>query len=248
MFGIPIDVLTMNEALEIISDNIERKKKTMVFTPNVDHIVKAYFDEEFRKIYSEAELSLVDGAPLVWLSGFFGKRLPHRINGTNLVLRLCDLSSRRGITLFLLGAESSRAQSAVKNIAGKFPKAAVVGVYSPPFGSLFDEKEATTIIRKINGCKPDIVFVAFGAAQQEKWIYKYRRQIDASICIGVGSAFDLISGHIRRAPRLLQATGLEWLFRLCQEPRRLWKRYFFSNVFFFYMVLSEMVLRICRRR
>jgi N-acetylglucosaminyldiphosphoundecaprenol N-acetyl-beta-D-mannosaminyltransferase len=244
---IPVDHLTMDKAVDIILERVQSRRKTMVFTPNVDHLVKAQFDEEFKKIYSQVDLSLVDGMPLVWVSAIFGRTLPQRINGTNLVWKLCELAQTRDATLFLLGAKDGIASRAAYNLQTRFPQLKIAGYYSPPFETIFDKDEVTRIIDKVNSCKPDILLVAFGPLKQEKWIYEYHRFLDSYIFLGVGGALDLISGHIRRAPKWMQDMGLEWLFRLSREPKRLWKRYLFGNTIFIYLVLKKALSSLAPR-
>ena len=239
ILDMPVDRLTMDKAVSIISERIQAKRKTTVFTPNVDHLVKAQFDEEFKEIYSQTDLSLVDGMPLVWTSILYGRRLPQRINGTNLIWELCQLAQAKGFTLFFLGSSSDIVRLARQNLQTRFPAVKIAGYYSPPFGTTFDREEIPRIVEQVNSCKPDILLVAFGPLKQEKWINKYHKILDAYIFIGVGGALDLISGRLRRAPKWMQDVGLEWLFRLYQEPRRLMKRYLIGNAIFIYLVCKK---------
>jgi N-acetylglucosaminyldiphosphoundecaprenol N-acetyl-beta-D-mannosaminyltransferase len=240
---IPVDSLTMDEVLELISAHIKTKRKTTIFTPNADHVVKARFDQELKKAYSEADLSLVDGMPLVWVSGIFGKRLPQRINGTNLFLKLCETCSERGFSMFLLGAREEVTGKAVNTIHKRFPSLKLSGSYTPPFEAVFEDDEVWKIAEQVNRARPDIVCVAFGCPKQEKWISRYRESLDATIFLTIGASLDFISGRLRRAPEWIQNAGLEWLWRLAQEPRRLWKRYLIGNTIFLYMIVKEIVKR-----
>jgi N-acetylglucosaminyldiphosphoundecaprenol N-acetyl-beta-D-mannosaminyltransferase len=237
--GVPIDCLTTEKAVEIIAEHIRDKTKTMVFTPNSNHLVGAQSDSEFKRIYAEVDLSLVDGMPLVWLSLIYGKKLPERINGTNLVWKLCELSEENGFSLFFVGTNESVMCLAVAKIREKYPRIRIGGYCSLPYDATFDAELASAAVERINIAKPDILLVAFGPPKQEKWIYKYYKSLNTSIFVGIGGSLDFISGRIQRAPKWMQDSGLEWLFRLCQEPRRLWKRYLIGNLFFLYLVLKE---------
>lgn len=244
---IPIDYLSMQEVVEIISEYVRCKRKTIVFTPNVDHIVKAKFDREFKEIYSHADLSLVDGMPLVWVSSIYGKRLPERISATNLVWRLCKIAQEKDFSFFLLGTQEEVARLAAENMKKIYPGLKIVGYHCLPFMSIFDEDSISKIINKINSFKPDILLVGFGSPNQEKWIYKYHKFLEATIFLGVGSTLDLISGRLKRAPRWMQDSGLEWLFRLSREPRRLWKRYLLGNTIFLFLLAREVIIYLINR-
>jgi len=239
---LPVDYITMDEAVEVIVNNIQSKRKTIIFTPNVDHIVKAKFDREFKEIYSHVDLSLVDGMPLVWISGIYGKKLPERINGTNLIIRLCKTIQEKNLSLFLLGPKEEILKLAVGNIKKTYPGLDKIGYRSIPFENLFNYEESLKVINEINKFKPDILLLGFGPPHQEKWIYRYYNFLDAYIFIGVGSTFDFLSKKKKRAPIWMQNLGLEWLFRLIQEPRRLWKRYIIGNTIFLFLLLKDALI------
>jgi len=239
---LPVDCITMDEAVEVIVNNIQSKRKTIIFTPNVDHIVKAKFDREFKEIYSHVDLSLVDGMPLVWISGIYGKKLPERINGTNLIIRLCKTIQEKNFSLFLLGPKEEILKLAVGNIKKTYPGLDKIGYRSIPFENLFNYEESLKVINEINKFKPDILLLGFGPPHQEKWIYRYYNFLDAYIFIGVGSTFDFLSKKKKRAPIWMQNLGLEWLFRLIQEPRRLWKRYIIGNTIFLFLLLKDALI------
>lgn len=241
--GIPLDCLTQAEAVDIISGYIRLQRKARVFTPNAQHLVSAQLDSGFRQIYAKADISLVDGMPLVWLSGFFlGFRLPQRIAGIDLTRELCKRASKENFSLFFLGMKEEITQAAVSRLKQEYSGIRIFGhssVLSPE--DIFNEIKAARIINQINAVRPDLLFVAFGSPAQEKWIDRYFNRVDAKIFLGVGCTLDVISGRFRRSPAWMQRMGLEWFFRLKQEPRRLWKRYLTGNALFIYFTAKELL-------
>jgi N-acetylglucosaminyldiphosphoundecaprenol N-acetyl-beta-D-mannosaminyltransferase len=161
--------------------------------------------------------------PLVWGVRFLGVSLPGRVTGADLVPALAQRAAERGISIFFLGGEPGVAARAADHLKKKFPKLQVAGVHSPPFSPILEMD--TSFLEKIRSARPDILLVAFGNPKQEKWIGMYGRTLGVPVMIGVGGALDFVAGHFTRAPKWMQRSGLEWLFRLLQEPRRLFQRY-----------------------
>jgi len=241
VLGIPVDCLTTKDALGIIEERIFVKKKTLIFTPNIEHIARASRDNEFRSIYTVSDLSLADGMPVVWASRIFYRTpLPERINGTNMALNLCALAQKKGLSVFLLGSTQDIAGLAAQKLAAKYTGLKVAGYYSPPFGSLFCEREDLKTIGAVNASSPDILLVAFGAGKQEKWIYRYHNLIEATVFMGVGGSLDLISGRIPRAPQWMQDSGFEWLHMVFQRPARI-KKYLSSAVAFIFLLTKNIL-------
>lgn len=223
--NIEIDNLTMKEALERIEDIIKTEKGAYVVTPNVDHLVTIEQDSLFQEIYSNATLVLTDGKPLIWISRLIKNPIKEKISGSDLFPKLAELSSQKGYSMFFLGAAEGVAAKAAENLEKKYPGLQVVGTYSPPFGFEKDEKEMSHIINMIKEKKPDILIVGLGAPKQEKFIYQYRHQLDVPISLGLGASLDFEAGNKKRAPKFMCDHGLEWLYRMCQEPSRLASRY-----------------------
>jgi N-acetylglucosaminyldiphosphoundecaprenol N-acetyl-beta-D-mannosaminyltransferase len=224
ILGVPFDNVTTPETLAIIAGMIASGQPHCAATANVDFIVQALEDVELRRILFDMHLVLADGMPIVWASRFLGNPLPERVTGSGLIPLLLAEAERRGWRVFFLGGtEQSVAQAAEKTRA-KHPQLQLVGAYSPPFNRLL-EMEHEDILRRIHDARPDILLVAFGCPKQEKWINMHYRGAGVPFSVGVGATIDFLAGTQRRAPRWMQQTGAEWIFRMVQEPRRLVKRY-----------------------
>ena len=236
--GIQIDNLTMQEAIREIERLIQEKKPSYVVTPNVDHVVTYQKDKEFRELYQNADLVLADGVPILWAARFLGTPLKEKVSGSDLLPLVCAYAARKHWRLLFLGAAEGVAQQAAQELSKKYDNLHIVGVYSPPFGFEKDEDETTQIINLINATKPDVLLVGLGAPKQEKWIYRYRNIHQVPVSIGIGASFDFAAGVLRRAPSWMQHIGLEWFWRFLMEPRRLWKRYFVRDPWFFLLLLG----------
>jgi N-acetylglucosaminyldiphosphoundecaprenol N-acetyl-beta-D-mannosaminyltransferase len=193
-------------------------------TANVDFTVQALEDEELRRILFDAHLVVCDGTPLLWASRWLGHRLPERVAGSDLVPILIRLAAQKGHRIYFLGGRPDVTERAIANITRDFPGLNVVGADSPPFAPLHKMDHAK-IGAKIKAAKPDMLFVSFGCPKQEKWIAMNYRALGVPVCVGVGATIDFLAGEMKRAPVWMQRCGLEWLFRLLQEPRRLFQRY-----------------------
>ncbi|MCA9986745.1 MAG: WecB/TagA/CpsF family glycosyltransferase [Anaerolineales bacterium] len=225
--GIPIDDLNMDEALDRLETfvNIGRAtgKTHQIATINADFIVKSLDDPELRYLLQEADMATADGMPLVWGARMLGVPLEGRVTGADLVPALAQRSAQRGFSLYLLGAAPGVAALAGELLQAQCPGLKIVGAVSPPYSSVLETDPA--VLEDIKKAKPDILLVAFGNPKQEKWIGMYGRELGVPVMIGVGGTLDFIAGKTRRAPEWMQKTGLEWVYRLVQEPGRLWKRY-----------------------
>jgi N-acetylglucosaminyldiphosphoundecaprenol N-acetyl-beta-D-mannosaminyltransferase len=230
--GIEIDNVTFSEALERIVGLAQQHRSQYVVTPNVDHIVRLQEDADFLKIYQGAALSVVDGMPIVWASRWLGKPLQERVTGADLLPRLCEVAAQRNLTVYFLGAAPGVAQLAADKLQAKYTGLRVAGLYSPPFGFEKDATECQKIIDLINYCEPDILFVGLGSPKQERWIAAYQAQLKVGVMLGIGAAIAFAAGVEKRAPLLMQKTGLEWLHRLAHNPRRLGGRYLQDFGFF----------------
>lgn len=225
-----IDNLTMQESLEIIDELINRKNPSYVVTPNVDHIVKLEEDIEFQEVYKNADLILTDGMPLIWISKMKKTPIKEKVSGSDLFPKVCELASKKGYRVFLLGAAAGVANIAAKNLEEKYDGLNIVGTYSPSYGFEKNEDEIQHIINIVREVKPDILAVGLGAPKQEKFIYKYKYKLDVPVSLGIGASIDFEAGNIKRAPLWMQNSGLEWLYRLCKEPKRMFKRYLIDDM------------------
>ena len=227
ILGIPIDDLTMPEALARLDDFIRVGRATgkshQVATVNADFVVKALDDPELRGILQEADMATADGMPLVWGARLLGVNLAGRVTGADMVPALAERASEKGYRIYLLGAAPGVAARAAEILQARHPALQIVGVVSPPYGSILEMDPA--IAEGVRAARPDILLVAFGNPKQEKWISMHSRTLQVPVMIGVGGTLDFIAGVTRRAPDWMQRSGLEWLFRLVHEPKRLWRRY-----------------------
>ena len=238
ILGIDIDKVDMFNTLKRIEGFIAQGGPHQIITLNVDFVVIASKDLEFKNIIKAADLVVPDGVPLLWSAKFLGTPLLERVNGTDLVYACCKLAAQKGYTVYLLGAAPGVGIAAAEKLAAIYPRLKIAGVYSPPYGE-FTQIEKEKIVHQIISVQPQILFVAFGNPKQERWIKENMNKINVPVCIGVGASFDFISGKLKRAPRWMQKIGLEWLHRLFQEPRRLWKRYLIGSFIFIQNILRE---------
>ena len=241
LFGLPFDSLTMGETLAAIERLIAQKKSAMLFTPNVQRVVAASRDASIRQIYRQADLLLPDGMPLYWSSRLLRRGLKERVAGSDLLFTFCERAARKRYRVFFLGAAPGVAADAADKLRVKYPGLIVAGTYSPPFGFEADRQEIDKIIALLETAEPDLLFLAFGLPKEEHFLWQNKNCIRVPVSIGVGASFDFAAGRATRAPRWIQDLGFEWMFRLLQDPRRLWKRYLFSNAYFIYLLAKELV-------
>ena len=239
LFGITLHNVTMREALNAIRQFVEGGGKHFVTTPNVDHIVRLRKDPEFRDAYRKASLVLADGMPVLWASRLLGRPLKERVAGSDLLVPVCQLAEEKGYSVYFLGGENGVAEKAIARLKQNFPSLRVAGHYAPPFGFENDAKENQKIVRQINQVNPDFLFVALGAPKQEKWTARYLSELHVKVALCVGASVDFIAGVAKRAPRWMREMGLEWFWRLIQEPGRLWRRYLVQDAAFFVLFFDE---------
>lgn len=224
ILGVPFDNVTTGQTLETIEGMIASRKPHYIATANVDFTALAQYDEELRRILLDAHLVVCDGMPLVWASRWLGNALPERVAGSDLVPKLLEIAEQKNWSVFFLGGQMEVAKLAVQKVRERHPDLKIAGVLSPPFKPLH-EMDHEAICAQIRSTDPDLLFVSFGCPKQEKWIAMNYLRAAVPVTIGVGATIDFLAGHMKRAPRWMQMTGLEWLYRLLQEPRRLFKRY-----------------------
>jgi N-acetylglucosaminyldiphosphoundecaprenol N-acetyl-beta-D-mannosaminyltransferase len=214
-----VDNVNYDEALSLIEGFVQSGSPHQVVTVNPEFIVAAQSDHDFRSILNASSLALPDGVGLLWAARFFGHPLQKRVTGTDTVQRVAALAAQQGYSLFLLGAAPGVAVATAARLCEAHPGLRIVGTHA---GSPALEEE-DKIVRTIQRARPDVLFVAYGAPQQDKWIARNLERLGVPVAMGVGGAFDFISGRAKRAPRWLQRLGLEWLHRLLHEPWR-WHR------------------------
>ena len=233
-----IDNLTMQEALETIDALIQENKNAYVVTPNVDHIVQLETNKELQDVYANASLILTDGKPLLWIAKWYGTPIKEKISGSDLFPLLCDMAAKKGYSMFFLGAAEGVAAKAADNLMNKYKGLQVIGTYSPPYGFENDSSEMNKINAMIKKARPDILIVGLGCPKQEKFIYNNYKKLGVPISLGLGASFDFEAGNIKRAPKWMANHGLEWLFRITQDPKRLMKRYLINDMKIFKLAVK----------
>ncbi|HEY1684804.1 MAG TPA: WecB/TagA/CpsF family glycosyltransferase [Tepidisphaeraceae bacterium] len=233
-----IDNVDFNQALERIDAMAQAQEPGYVLTPNVDHVVQLERDELLRTIYSQANLVLADGMPVVWASKYLGTPLKGRVAGSDLFPRLCELAARKKYRVFFLGGREGAGEKAIAILSSKYAGFAARS-YCPPFGFEKDVAETEKIGAMIREYSPHILCVAVGAPKQEYWIYHHARELGVPVSLGVGASLDFIAGFQKRAPVFMQKIGLEWFWRLMLEPRRMYRRYLVDDRKFFSIIWRQ---------
>jgi N-acetylglucosaminyldiphosphoundecaprenol N-acetyl-beta-D-mannosaminyltransferase len=233
-----IDRLDRQGAVEAVIAAAESRKPSFVVTPNSDHIVRLESDTKLRTVYEHADIVVADGMPLVWASRLLGSPLKERVTGADLMPALCEQAAKRGLRVFLLGAQDGVAKKAQERLEQSYPGLKVVGVYSPPFGFEKDAESNLQIVSLIREAAPDMIFVGLGAPKQEIWIFENYQSFSHGVFLGIGASIDFIAGQVKRAPLWVQNLGCEWLYRLFQEPKRLARRYA-GDTYILWIVLRE---------
>ncbi len=231
-----IDVLTFEQGLEAIRTLVRAGRGGAVYTPNVDHIVTLERNAKFRDVYTRASLSFADGVPVLWASWLLRPVLPAKLSGSDMIIPLARLAGREGWRVYLLGgtpgagaiaAERLRAEHGT-NVVGVDDAMIRIGDRSP---------EQRAIVERIRAARPDLLLVALGAPKQEFFIDEHAEELGPVVCLGVGASLDFVAGTMKRSPRWMSKVGLEWAYRLAQEPKRLWRRYLIDDPRFLAIVL-----------
>lgn len=238
ILGVGISAITMPQAFAQIAAWVDSRAHRYVSVCTVHTVMECQRNEAMRRAVNGAGLATPDGMPLVWLSRWWGGCEVTRVYGPDLMLALCRYSVGRGYRHYFYGGAAGVPQLLAEKLQSRFPGLKVAGGYSPPFRPL-SEQENAEIIAQINEANPDIVWVGLGTPKQDLWMAAHRDQLTAPVLIGVGAAFDFHTGRIPQAPHWMQNAGLEWLFRLWQEPRRLWYRYLVYNPLFITLVVAQ---------
>lgn len=225
-----IDNVTEKEAIAYIESCIADKKIGHIITPNVDQIVRIENDKQFKKICDNAELLLVDGHPLMWIAKYYKRPFKEKICGSDLVLKLCDISAKKGYSIFLLGAAEGIAQKAADRLKKMHPNLKIAGTYSPPYGFEKDTAEINKINEMLLKSNADMLFVGMGVPKQDIFIYENMQKYKIPMSFSIGASIDFIAGEQKRAPKWLNRIGFEWFYRFLQEPKRMFKRYFMDDM------------------
>ena len=238
VLGVRVSAVNMAMALSEVSKWISERQRQYVCVTGVHGVMEAQRDEKLRDIHNLSGLTTPDGMPMVWAGRRAGAHWMSRVYGPDLMLELCQLAAENGWRSYFYGGGEGVVERLVDRLGAKFPGLPVAGTYTPPFRPLTEE-EAADVVKGIDDARPDLVWVGLSTPKQERWMAEFIQRVEPTVFLGVGAAFDIHAGIARQAPAWMQNNGLEWLFRLLREPRRLWRRYLRNNPAF--------VARIVRR-
>ena len=241
--GIGIHAVSEAETAEYVISELEQGRGGWVVTPNLDHLRRVSKDEGFRRMYKEADLRVADGMILVWALSLQRTPVPERVAGSNLIKSLSSAAASRGRSVFLLGGNEGTDVGAAEVLKQRYPGLVIAGTDCPAMGFEKDPLAMARLARKLKDADPDIVFVALGSPKQEHVIRLLKDEMPRTWWLGVGISFSFLTGDVQRAPKWMQAIGLEWFHRLCQEPRRLFKRYIIQGLPFAGGLLGGAALR-----
>jgi N-acetylglucosaminyldiphosphoundecaprenol N-acetyl-beta-D-mannosaminyltransferase len=225
LMGMPVDRVTEREAVQEIVGALGEGDGGWVITPNLDHLRHHRDSATVRRAFADADLVLADGMPLVWASRLQNTPLPERVAGSDLIWSLSDAGGRVGASVFLLGGNPGAADDAARVLHDRAPGLQVAGTAAPEVSEDGGGAELDTVARELSATRPDLVYVGLPLAKQVAAIPRLRRASPASWFLGLGMSLSFVAGDVRRAPSAVQRSGLEWLWRLSQEPSRLWRRY-----------------------
>jgi N-acetylglucosaminyldiphosphoundecaprenol N-acetyl-beta-D-mannosaminyltransferase len=245
VLGVHISSIDLSDAAATIEHWISARSRNYVCITGVHGVMESRRDERLRRIHNEAGMVTPDGMPLVWFSRLSGKSRTKRVYGPDLMREMSAVSGRRGYRQFYYGGAEGVAEKLKHVLVNTHPELRVVGTLCPPFREL-TAQEDQAIVDAINAAQPDIVWVGLSTPKQEFWMAEHIGRIEAPVMVGVGAAFDFLAGTKRQAPRWMQRNGFEWLFRLCSEPRRLWRRYAYIVPGFAFLAGRELLRRAFR--
>jgi N-acetylglucosaminyldiphosphoundecaprenol N-acetyl-beta-D-mannosaminyltransferase len=221
----------------MICDWVSEDTARSVCAGNVHMLMEAHDDASFARTLAEADLVVCDGRPLVWAARLLGVRGARQCRGLDLMLAVCECAARDGLSIGLYGGEPSVNEAVFRRLKDRYPGIVVTYRWTPPFRELTPEED-NTAVEELAATAPDILFVSLGCPRQERWMIAHRDRLGCTM-LGVGAAFDMIAGRVAVAPRWMQHAGLEWVFRLALEPKRLWRRYARHNARFVALILLQ---------
>lgn len=248
LMGAPVDIITEAHAVQAIIDAAEAGQGHWTITANLDHVRRYHRNPVDRELIDEADLVVADGMPLIWASRLAGEPLPERVAGSDMVSSICEIASARGQSIFLLGGDPGVADRAADIFCRRYPDLQIVGTACPSLGFEHNELELGCLQRQVVDAAPQIVFVALGFPKQDLLIRILRRLLPHASFLGVGISLSYVTGDVSRAPRWICNLGLEWAYRLSQEPtRRLARRYLFDGLPFGLRLMAWAVRQRFRR-
>lgn len=239
ILGVRFHNIDLAQFFEQVDRIVMERNPAYIVTPNIDHIVRLENDVEFQRAYVHAALVVCDSKPLMWAARLLGVTLRQKLSGSDLVYWLSEHAAKKNYRLFLLGAGPGIAEEARDILAARYPGLNVVGCHCPPLGFEKDPAETARIAGILAEAQPDICYVALGSPKQEIWMAAHARECGVPLMLGIGAGLDFVAGRFKRAPRWMQRCGIEWFWRLCSDPRRLFKRYIIDDSRFFAIVVRE---------
>lgn len=239
LFGVPIRALTMDEVVDVACLAIERRERLLLGVVNAAKLVNMRRDETLRRAVLTAELIVADGMSVVWASRILGRRLPERVAGIDLMHALLERGNVRKFRAYFLGATEEVLQATIDHVRREHPGVVIAGSRN----GYFKEDEEAGIVADIRAARADLLFAAMTSPKKEVFLARWSNEMSVPVCHGVGGAFDVIAGKVKRAPPVWQRWGMEWLYRVLQEPRRMWRRYLVTNAIFCWMVVKERIKR-----
>jgi len=234
----------MDQVLAAVDEAIRQRRRLLIGVVNAAKMVNMRRDAALRRAVLQADLVLADGMAVVWASKILRRALPQRVAGIDLMLQILARGQVRGYRVYCLGAAEQVVRSAVDVIRAKYPGVVLAGWHH----GYFEADQESAIVRQIEAARPDVLFVAMSSPKKERFLARWVGQMGVPVCHGVGGSFDVLAGKVRRAPGPWQRLGLEWLYRVGQEPRRLWRRYLVTNALFCGMLLREIGSEVRQRR
>lgn len=238
VLGVHVSTLDLPTAVDEIARWIDDGERHYVCVRDAHGVMLAQQDEEFREIQNRSGLTTPDGMPMVWCGRWAGEKEMQRVYGPDLIEAVSQRAGREGWKFFYYGGTEGVAEELADEIKRRAPGVHNVGTYCPPFRPLTSE-ERSEVIDQINQSGADIVWVGLSSPKQEYWMHDVRDELDAAALIGIGAAYDMLTGRVRQAPRFIQRSGFEWLFRLLMEPKRLWRRYVLNLPRFAFLLLRR---------
>ena len=238
VLGVHVSTVDPGTALERITEWVLRAQREYVCVTGVHGVMESQADAELRQVHNSSGMTVPDGMPLVWCAHRAGSAGTARVYGPDLMLSVLARAAERGWSSYFYGGAEGVPELLSERLTSRFPGLRVVGAESPPFRPL-SEEESRAAVERINASGADLVWVGLSTPKQERWMAQHRDQLDAAVLFGVGAAFDFHAGRVRQAPPWMQTRGLEWLFRLLVEPRRLWRRYLSNNPRFVLAILRR---------
>ncbi len=240
LFGIPFSNVSLDELCAAIRTRVSMGQSGFVVTPNVDHVCRYHRDAAFQSAYANAFLIVPDGVPLVWSARLLGRPLREKLSGSDLVPEVCAYAAAHDLSVYFLGGRPGAAEGTASKMESAYPDLRIAGTLAPPRGFEQSPESNSDVVQTLQEANANICFVALGSPKQEMWMNANLEDTGVGVMLGIGAGLDFAAGLVQRAPKPFQRLGMEWLWRLALEPRRLWRRYLVYDLFFFRLIWREL--------